>query len=90
MPNSYSMIEPNPRERKMANWKLVGTSVVWDEDAPDPVDDEGVESEFDPSTHTIDQVKTYINDHPDQVQAVYDAEVAGKNRTSLLDWLTAG
>lgn len=89
----------------MANWKLDTdtVSVVWDESAPDPVEDEGIEGidlgttysqseegDFDPSTRTIDQVKAYVNDHPDQVQAVYDAEVAGKNRTSLLDWLTAG
>ncbi len=71
----------------MANWKLEGTSVVWDEDAPDPTS--GDEA-FDPGKNTFDQVKAYVNDHPDQVQAVYDAEVAGKNRSSLLDWLTSG
>jgi hypothetical protein len=78
-----------PRKAKeqqtMANWKLEGTSVVWDEDAPDPVADA-----FDPSKHNIEDVKKYVTDHPDQVQAVYDAEAEGKNRSSLLDWLTAG
>ena len=88
----------------MPNWKLdtETTSVVWDEDAPDPVDDEGIAGidlggtyatddggEFDPGTHNIDEVKAYIADNPDEVQRVYDAEVAGKGRSSLLDWLTA-
>ena len=43
---------------------------------------------FDPSAHTVDDVKAYVTEHPDEVQAVYDAEVAGKARTSLLEWLT--
>ena len=95
----------------MGNWKLDTESVpavVWDEDAPDPVDEEeaGVEGinlgreffgtdgtdegdEFDPSGHTIDDVKSYIDSHPDEVQRVYDAEVEGKGRQTLLDWLTA-
>ena len=88
----------------MANWKLDTdtVSVVWDEDAPDPVDDEGIEGvdlgslysqsedgDFDPGTHTIEQVKAHINDHPDDVQRVYDAEAAGKGRQTLLDWLTS-
>lgn len=71
----------------MANWKLEGSSVVWDEDAPDPVVEE---TAFDPTGHSIADVKAYIGEHPDDVQRVYDAELAGKNRTSLLDWLTEG
>ena len=90
----------------MANWKLDTETVpvvVWDEDAPDPVEDEGIagidlsstyarsdEGDFDPGKNTIEQVKKYVTDHPDQVQTVYDAEAAGKGRQSLLDWLTAG
>jgi hypothetical protein len=59
---------------------------VWDEDAPDPVDEDAA---FDPGAHSIADVKAYIDEHPDEVQRVYDAESEGKARTSLLDWLTA-
>jgi hypothetical protein len=71
----------------MGNWTLEGTSVVWDEDAPDPVDES---APFDPSGHSIADVKTYVEAHPDETQAIYDAESEGKARSSLLDWLTAG
>lgn len=88
----------------MANWKLEGSSVVWDEDAPDPVDEEqegiaGIdlgstysqseEGEFDPGAGSIDRAKKYVTDNPGDTQRVYDAELAGKGRQSLLDWLTA-
>ena len=69
----------------MANWKLEASSVVWDEDAPDPVEDD---VEFDPGDNNIDAVKAYINEHPDETQRVYDLEVAGKGRQTLLDWLS--
>lgn len=72
----------------MANWKLEGTAVVWDEDAPDPASESVASEKFDPGDHNIDEVKSYVDDHPDEVQAVYDAEKAGKARVSLLDWLT--
>lgn len=67
----------------MPNWKLTDAGVV--EDA------EGASAgAFNPSDHTIDDVKKYVADHPDEVQRIYDAEVEGKNRTTLVDWLTAG
>lgn len=69
----------------MANWKLVGTSVVSDEDAAPANDDT-----FDPTGHTIDEVKQYISDNPDDVQRVYDLEAEGKARSTLLEWLTGG
>lgn len=72
----------------MANWKLEGTAVVWDEDAPDPVVE--TTEAFDPSDHSVADVKAYIDEHPDETQRVYDAESEGKARSSLLDWLTAG
>jgi meiotically up-regulated gene 157 (Mug157) protein len=34
-------------------------------------------------------VKAYVKDHPEDVQRVYDVEVDGKGRQTLLDWLTA-
>jgi hypothetical protein len=74
----------------MSNWKLQGVSVV--EDATGAV--ESVEGSvpgpglFDPAEHTIDQVKAYVNDHLDDAQRVYDAELDGKARATLLAWLT--
>jgi hypothetical protein len=89
----------------MPNWTTDGVAVVWDEDAPDPVDQEPIEGidlgetypapddegegEFKPAKHTIDDVKKYVDAHPDEAQRILDAEVDGKNRTSLVDWLTA-
>lgn len=46
-----------------------------------------VEVGYDPAAHTVEEVKQFVTDHPDEVQAIYDAEVAGKNRTSLISWL---
>jgi hypothetical protein len=42
---------------------------------------------FDPNGHTIDDVRTHIGDHPDQLDAVLEAERAGKARTTLIEWL---
>lgn len=72
----------------MANWKLEGSSVVWDEDAPEATSE--VDDSFDPGDHNIEDVKKYVTDHPDEVQRIYDAEEAGKGRSSLLDWLSTG
>lgn len=43
--------------------------------------------DFDPGDYTVDDVKAYVSEHPDQTAAVTKAEQSGKNRTSLLDWL---
>ena len=40
-----------------------------------------------PGEHTVDEVKAYVDEHPDERQAVLDAEAAGKNRVTLVDWL---
>ena len=42
---------------------------------------------FDPAAHSVPEVMEYVNDHPDQAGEIYDAEVAGKNRTTLLSQL---
>jgi hypothetical protein len=39
---------------------------------------------FDPGAHTIADVLAYVDEHPEQVQSVYDAESDGKARTTLL------
>jgi hypothetical protein len=42
---------------------------------------------FDPAAHTVDEVEEYVTEHPDLAQDVYDAEVEGKNRITLVTWL---
>jgi hypothetical protein len=41
---------------------------------------------YDPGADTIDAVKAYVEAHPDETDEVYEAELAGKARTTLLDW----
>lgn len=60
------------------------------EEAPveEPAAEEVVEEElFDPYDYTVVQVQQFVNDNPDEAQAVLDAELAGKNRSTLVDWL---
>lgn len=75
----------------MPNWKLddEAVAVVWDEDAPDPVDIEPDET-FDPAAHTIDEVKAWVEANPDYRVDVLEAESLGKNRVTLVEWLEAG
>lgn len=40
-----------------------------------------------PADHTVDEVKAYVTEHPDEAQTVLAAEVAGNNRVTLVDWL---
>jgi uncharacterized phage-like protein YoqJ len=42
---------------------------------------------YDPAAHTVDEVKEFVTQHPEELQAVYDTEVAGKNRATLINWL---
>lgn len=44
---------------------------------------------YDPAEYTVPEVKAWVAEHPDQVQTVLEAEEAGKNRTTLTDWLVA-
>ena len=45
---------------------------------PDPA------SDFDPGDHTVAEVEAYLDEHPDEIDRVLEAERAGKNRTTLL------
>jgi hypothetical protein len=42
---------------------------------------------FDPAMFTVTGVKRYVTENPDQREAVRAAELEGKRRSSLLDWL---
>lgn len=43
------------------------------------------EDSFDPGEHTVQEVKDYLAEHPDELDAVLEAELAGKARTTILD-----
>jgi len=42
---------------------------------------------FDPGDHTVAEVEDYVAAHPDEAQRVLDAELAGKNRVTLVEAL---
>ena len=42
---------------------------------------------YDPAAHSVADVQAYVNEHPDQAADLYDAEVAGKNRATLVNFL---
>jgi len=44
-------------------------------------------SDFNPSEHNIDDVNAHLEEHPEELQAVLDAEKAGKNRPTLVSSL---
>jgi len=54
---------------------------------PDPTSEPPADGPYDPGEHTVDEVLAYCAEHPDEVEAIYDAEEAGKNRVTLLDKL---
>jgi hypothetical protein len=80
MPNSYSFIGPNPRERIMPNYKVDAETIT-------VVEDDAAEA-FDPGDHSIADVKAYIEANPDELDDVLAAEEAGKGRVTLIEWLT--
>lgn len=45
---------------------------------------------FDPNDHKVDEVKAYVNEHPDDAARVLEAEKAGQNRTTLVSSLEDG
>ena len=57
------------------------------ERAANPPADQG--DSYDPADHTVDNVKLHVEKHPDELEAVLQAETAGKNRSTLVDWLEA-
>jgi hypothetical protein len=65
-----------------------------EEDAAAPVPMQAAEDaeteeveEFDPNDYTIDEVLAYVDDNPDELDAVIAAEKAGKSRVTLLSQL---
>jgi hypothetical protein len=71
------------------NREAVGLAPIWtgaDTDPP-PEGDDDEEDVFDPGAHTVAEVEAYVDDNPDEVDAVLAAEKAGKNRVTLVEAL---
>ena len=83
MPDSRSFVGPTRRKGR----RLVPIAGPSGEPAPQP--EAEADQGYEPGDHTVDEVKVYVEANPDQADAVYDAEQAGKNRVTLLDWLTS-
>jgi hypothetical protein len=69
------------------NREAVGVGPIWggplrDNDPATPLggDAEG----FDPGEHTVAEVEEYLEQHPDERDAVLELERSGKNRTTLI------
>jgi hypothetical protein len=51
--------------------------------APEPPADDT----FTVADHNVDEVKDFVNEHPEQVDAVLAAEKDGEQRVTLIEWL---
>ena len=67
------------------NRQAVGLEPIWTGAGEEPVEPEP--QGFDPGSVTVAEVQSYVDANPAQRQTVLDAERAGKNRTTLVDWL---
>ena len=45
------------------------------------------DDEFDPSKHSVEDVKAYVEANPDYAADISEAEASGKNRSTLIEWL---
>jgi hypothetical protein len=59
------------------------------DDAADAGEGDAEAAAFDPADHTINEVLAYLEDHPDDLEAVIAAEGQGKARSTLLAQLEA-
>jgi hypothetical protein len=68
------------------NRESVGLAPIWEGagDVPNPTAEPEQAGRFDPGEHTVTDVEAYLADHPDERDAVLDAERAGKARVSLV------
>jgi hypothetical protein len=70
-----------PREGEEAQEPQATQSQAQEERTPE------VDVGYDPGAHTVHEVLTYAQEHPDQVQDLLDAEEAGRGRSTLISQL---
>jgi len=68
--------------RKNLGIQASGEDAEADELAPGDV--EQVDSDYDPGMYTVADVQAYIDEHPEEEDAILEAERSGKNRTGLV------
>ena len=54
-----------------------------------PEEEQQLVEGYDPGDHTVDEVKIYADENPEEAQSLLDAERAGKDRTTLVSYLEA-
>lgn len=69
------------------NRQAVGLDPIWTGAGEPPEIDPGG---YDPGDDTVADVQAYVEANPDQRSTVLAAEKAGKNRSTLVDWLSGG
>jgi hypothetical protein len=83
MPNSWSFAnQPRPVQQTRA-----APASVPVEAPPAGAADAPVVEQYQPSLHTVDEVKDYVGTHPDELEAVLALEEIGKKRSTLIAWL---
>lgn len=80
------VIDDDNGAEKLSRW---GYAVLLDDETGEPPAVPEVVEAYDPSTGTIVDVERYVEAHPEAFDAVYQAEVDGKNRSTLLASLDA-
>jgi len=75
-----TMVVSNGAVFQVHTWPFNAGGAAVEEAAP-------ASASYDPGVHTVDETLTYASGHPDEVQAIFDAESAGKGRVTLLDGL---
>jgi hypothetical protein len=79
-------VEEGRNSKKVASqWPLTEDRTALREEVRAQSTDDG----FDPKDHTVDEVKAYVKDHPDQASRLLSLEESdvGKNRQGLAHWL---
>lgn len=91
-PDEQARPKPPSLDWYAPNQQAVGTDAVADivtpyatvEQASAPAE------EFDPADYSVEEVKAYVAENPDERSRVLTAEESGKNRSTLTSWLSSG
>lgn len=78
-PTSGLLMAPGGDDEPQAQARSIEAAP--EEDTPD------IDVGYDPAAHTVAEVEEFVAEHPEQLREMYDAEVAGKNRTTLVNHL---
>lgn len=82
---------PSPRETPVSAESFAAPAESFvadppaDDSAGEPFDPSTLD--YDPSEHTVEDVKQYVIDNPETASAVLELEANGKDRTTLVEFL---